>query len=410
MMGESNYLSESPSLEQLFGGKGRGVKYILDDEPISDMGVENLLFVPSRSSNIKREIREIALMPFETPLFPGSREFLYIYEMRFRSLMNDVETKDKNLGRCFVDEVGIGSVGSLCHIVEKRKLEDGKGFFIIEATSRFRVRKILRSDPYLRAEVEMIDDIDVVGDSELCENLCRDVYAELKAYLRVARYMNADDVEEGDEDENDVLLSPAIRDNRPLRKKRDKLLPTEADFGLSRHKAFSHACANLLSTEPAVMQQLLQSQSVAYRLHGLKQILAEAVEELTSLVVDDDLISADAVAEIRRSSAMDDDDDSDLMPPLEYEGVTLASELDDELIEELGIKESDFVDFESSNGGGGGASKVVVNQSAYILAAVSDTKKGESRSIHDDANTVANIDVEVEVDDSIWGGGGDAFQ
>jgi hypothetical protein len=32
----------------------------------------------------KKEVRvkEIALMPFEGPLFPGSREFLFIYEVR----------------------------------------------------------------------------------------------------------------------------------------------------------------------------------------------------------------------------------------------------------------------------------------------------------------------------------------
>lgn len=71
---------------------------------------------------------ELALMPFETPLFPGSREFLFIYEMRFRSLMYDVQDT-LLVGRCFAsDDDQLGSVGSLCKIVESKKLQDGKGF------------------------------------------------------------------------------------------------------------------------------------------------------------------------------------------------------------------------------------------------------------------------------------------
>ena len=67
-------------------------------------------------------------MPFETPLFPGSREFLFIYEMRFRSLMYDVQDT-LLVGRCFAsDDDQLGSVGSLCKIVESKKLQDGKGF------------------------------------------------------------------------------------------------------------------------------------------------------------------------------------------------------------------------------------------------------------------------------------------
>ena len=242
-IGGSSSKEELPSLEELFGGKG--VKYVLNDDGSShnDSGPDDMLIRPSQSSRNKIELIDIPIMPFESPLFPGAREFLYIYEMRFRSLMNDAEKNGNRLGRCFISDNGaIGSIGSFCSIFEKKKMDDGKGFFIIEANSRFKIRKILATKPYLRAEVELIDDIEIAGDSALCENLCKEVYCELKTYLRIAKLQNAD--EDGAET---IGLSPAIRDSRPLFALKEKIL--EIDGGATRHKAFSHACANLLATE-----------------------------------------------------------------------------------------------------------------------------------------------------------------
>jgi hypothetical protein len=106
--------------------------------------------------------------------------------------------------------------------------------------------------------------------------------------------------------------------------------------------------ANLLATESEVMQQLLQSQSTSFRLLGLKRILEEAVSELGSLMLDDGMLTEEELDTIKQASYHPDDDDSDLMPPDDFEGVTLASELDPELIAELGISESSFVDFSTS--------------------------------------------------------------
>ena len=80
------------------------------------------------------------------------------------------------------------------------------GFYIVEAHSRFKIRRIIKTEPYIRAEVEMIDDVDMVGDSEICEKLCKDVYSELKAYLRIARLK--DDDPDGEET---IGLSPGKR-------------------------------------------------------------------------------------------------------------------------------------------------------------------------------------------------------
>jgi Lon protease-like protein len=87
------------------------------------------------------------------------------------------------IGRCYVDVDGnIGSIGSLCSIVERRRLEDGKGFFIIQANSRFKIKRILKREPYLLAEVilDYEDDVHNYVDENICERLCIDVYKLLK--------------------------------------------------------------------------------------------------------------------------------------------------------------------------------------------------------------------------------------
>jgi Lon protease-like protein len=100
-----------------------------DDSPL--IFRESIAAAKSDGNNVV----ELALMPFPTPLFPGSREFLYIYEMRFRTLMNDAEQlHGGSLGRCYISDQGaVGKIGTRCTIVEQQRLPDGKGFFIVES-------------------------------------------------------------------------------------------------------------------------------------------------------------------------------------------------------------------------------------------------------------------------------------
>lgn len=131
------------------------------------------------------------------------------------------------------------------------------------------------------------------------------------------------------------------------------------------------------------MQQLLQSQSTSYRLIGLKRILAEAVEELSALMMDDGVMPDDLLNQVKRASYSRDDDDDDLMPPADYRGVTIESELDSELAEELNISEEDLADFRADNNYLGVFNKTI--------------------NIKDQQNSP-----EEEVD--IWDSQGDAFQ
>ena len=157
----------------------------------------------------------LAILPSfsQGPLFPTSREFLFIYEMRFRGLMNEAEKLDGLLGHCFINkEDEVAAVGSLCRITESKKLVDGKGFFIIEAQQRFRILKINQRTPYIRAEVELLSDEEflleptqqAVAATE-SQAIAEAVYICLKQYLRINRVSNDvfEDEEEDDDDDDD---------------------------------------------------------------------------------------------------------------------------------------------------------------------------------------------------------------
>ena len=172
--------------------------------------------VKSGSSGVESgklpRVMNLALLPSfsQGPLFPTSREFLFIYEMRFRGLMNEAEKCDGLLGHCFISkEDEVAAVGSLCRIIESKKLADGKGFFIIEAQQRFRVLKMYQRTPYIRAEVELLTDEELLLEptqqaaaATESQAIAEAVYVCLKQYLRINR-ASTDVFEEEDEDDED---------------------------------------------------------------------------------------------------------------------------------------------------------------------------------------------------------------
>lgn len=345
-----NNEESSPSLESLFSN---GVIYVDDDQEDSAMKSkidDKLLFstdtIPLNLDSGRRTTMQLALMPFENPLFIGCKEFLYLYEKRYRKLLDDIENiavikgTDIHIGRCYINESGkIGRIGSLCVVVEKKRLNNGKGFLVIQSVSRFKIIRLVKRTPYLLAEIELdYEDDHIVGSEELNEKLCKDIYVLLKTYMRINHIQS---VNNDDDDNTFNTLSPGIRDNKP--DKSDK----SVDLMIQRHRSFSMHCANLLSTESEVMQQLLQSKSTTYRLQGLKRILNEAVGELSTLLLDDGLVTEEILSTIHSKCNRDDDDDSDLMPPANYNGVTLESELDDIVIDGFFTDDDDDDDDEN---------------------------------------------------------------
>ncbi len=545
-----------------------------------DVEASGPLIFKERESNVERF--EFPMMPFPNPLFYQSRDFLYIYEMRFRTLMNDVESIYSNsLGRIFVtDEGAVGKIGTVCSVVQKRRLQDGKGFFIIEATpKRFKIRRITKRQPYLVAEVELIEDDRPATPSVRDENevLCREIYALLKTYLRLARvqvdkareeeeivrinenndksdainveiiddnndsndnnndnvssssysdsidsddlldmddiaatnadgaiissdtdvsknnnnidslwnaggiddqgrqiiglsngilptgssfdiendqsvrndeYKDEDEDEDDDDDDDamlsdeeeeaevdDLVLSQAVIKNRPLYFINGKNLNEnleqydddddndnqndDGDDGESddekdrRHSFFSQAVASTLSTEPKLMQILLQEQSINFRLKAVKIILKGAVEELSLLLIEAGIIFSEEVDSYLYCASQQDDDDSDLIPLDITQGeMTLQSELSPALVAQLGLAPEDLLVAAPVDTKALQALQNIDNGTDDKKRNGDDEKNDyENKEKNDDirSNVDIDMDTDIDFDDDIWDGEG-AFQ
>jgi len=241
---------------------------------------------------------------------------------------------------------------------------------------------------------------------------------------------DADEDEDWDEDEDveysesdrEMGLSPAVRDSRPLgpmgrlsgvgdsrsdsNSESDR--GKERDGGTDRHRRFSFAVAHLLSTDATIMQILLQERCTAFRLHGLKRILIEAVAELGTVLVENGVITQAIFDDIRERGERDDEDDSDLMPDEDFTGMTLQSELSEVLVRQLGLSPgvvaakvnmdvlvSGFADPPDAAAGGVGG----VGGAAGTAPAAATGGAG----------TDAISDANADDDDDLWNGNG-AFQ
>ena len=248
--------------------------------------------------------RELALFMLGNPFYPQGNNFLNVFEMKYRTMMFDCSQKDDRFGYIFSDPSGqIGSYGTVCRIVDRELLDDGRQHIAIEGESRFKVRRILKTLPYVVAEVDVNvedeDDDDNArgdGDDEQCAELEREVYDTLKYYVRLMKEYPRT---------KKMMVTQAAKAHRPTasgssndndndndndeKKKRD-------NDDRRRRTAFSYSLANMIQMGQAREGQLLlQTRSTWKRLEAEKMILQSAVKN-----VEEQLVKIDALTPDRR--------------------------------------------------------------------------------------------------------------
>lgn len=104
---------------------------------------------------------ELPLFPLNTVLFPGQVLPLHIFEDRYRLMIRQCLAEDKSFGVVLIKqgrEVGEMAVphaiGTSARIVESTHLDDGTMDIVTVGVERFRIRRLLYDQPYLRGEVE----------------------------------------------------------------------------------------------------------------------------------------------------------------------------------------------------------------------------------------------------------------
>ncbi len=120
---------------------------------------------------------ELPLFPLHLVLFPGRPLPLHVFEERYRRMLADCLSGDRRFGvvairsGCEVGDVPeIYDIGTVAEIESVTTLADGRSDITTRGVQRFRVRELLGEAPYLRAVIELLDDVALNGEGEgTCE-------------------------------------------------------------------------------------------------------------------------------------------------------------------------------------------------------------------------------------------------
>ena len=122
-----------------------------------------LYFIPSKKAKLKapesaigKEIT-IPIFPRNQVLSPLSEDYVGVYEMRYRQLINDVGDKGV-FGHIFYSQSNskLALVGTLSRIKKIERLEDGGLYVSMEGIGRFYLKEIKAEKPYLRKTLFML--------------------------------------------------------------------------------------------------------------------------------------------------------------------------------------------------------------------------------------------------------------
>ena len=111
---------------------------------------------------------DLRLFPLNTVLFPNMRLPLHIFEERYKIMIRECIEEDAPFGVILVksgDEVGDTpvpfEVGTTARIIQVEYLDDGRLNIFTMGHERFRTIAITTTQPYLRAEVTMLEQLPV---------------------------------------------------------------------------------------------------------------------------------------------------------------------------------------------------------------------------------------------------------
>eukprot|EP01041_Mallomonas_annulata_P006590 gene6590-13336_t len=241
--------------------------------------------------------RELPLFLLTYPFFPEGSTNLNIFEMKYRTMMFDVSQKDDRFGYIQVDEKSgqIAQIGTLCKITERELLEDGRQLISLDGVERFQIRRILKTLPYVLAEVEIIQD-EPSPNLEEAIKLEKEVYDLLKFYIRLMKTLKPN---------KGLVVSQGLKRNRPT--------ATTLNDDVRRSK-FTLSLGNMIQMGTKESQLLLQTTSMVQRLASLKLVLTNVAEFAAQGLIEDNLMTAATRDEIRLKT-YSDDFDADILPP-----------------------------------------------------------------------------------------------
>jgi ATP-dependent Lon protease len=200
--------------------------------------------------------RVIPIFPLAHVQFPGALTPLHIFEPRYRKLLKDVMDGDKVFGIIYCGEetkieserLPLGSVGCTVEVAVVQALPDGRSNILCVGVKRYHVLDYVEGEPYLQAEVELLDDEPAFEDLSSQKGRAKDLFHR---WLIANRKLK-------DESDRETSEVPDLPDDA---------------------QALSFIVAAYLEIEANVKQRLLELTSTAARLRQVNEILEKLTNE-----------------------------------------------------------------------------------------------------------------------------------
>lgn len=249
------------------GGGGGG------PNEMSSVGQEGeLYFHPAKKASIKTppgsnalrgKSRLIPILPYGQVLAPTGSDWLNIFEMKHRMLLNEGGV----FGFCYYSSTQnrLALVGTLARVKERKILDDGRSFVVIEGLERFYIDEITSERPYLKGKVQVFGDYTESSPVVLDELELR-LFHELRKNMRMMETLFPS---------KNFTITPNILENRPLSRTpgiRNVKLTDDAD-DMERRSKFSMAVLDMLQISSTVKLALMQEHLIERRLSKFLKIL-----------------------------------------------------------------------------------------------------------------------------------------
>ncbi|CAA0838988.1 ATP-dependent protease La (LON) domain protein [Striga hermonthica] len=202
------------------------------------------------------DVVELPLFPLPLVLFPGSVLPLQVFEFRYRMMMHTLLHTDLRFGVIYTDAAsGTAEVGCVGEVIKHERLADDRFFLICKGQERFRVTRLVRTKPYLVAEVTWLEDRPsaATGGGEDLDALTNEVEMYMKDVIRLSNRLNG-------------------KPEKEVQDLRRNLFPTP----------FSFFVGSTFEGAPREQQALLELEDTATRLKREKETLKNTLNYLSA--------------------------------------------------------------------------------------------------------------------------------
>jgi len=172
-------------------------------------------------------VSDLGLFPLDVVLLPTERIPLHIFEPRYRELIGECLSEDREFGLVFGDRDGLREVGTRAAVVEVvEEFPDGRLNIVVEGRDRFRLVALTEGRSFATGDVQPLADEAAVSEREQRE-------AALGLYRTLAELVEAD-VDEPDPDSGVLSFELAARVDFGAERKQDLLELTSEPERLAR--------------------------------------------------------------------------------------------------------------------------------------------------------------------------------